>query len=327
MTGTPVLVVGGAGYIGSHVTLELIACGHRVVVLDDLSTGRPDLVPAGASFVRGNIGDAGLVRRTLAEHGCASVMMFAGSIIVSESFQQPLPYWRNNMGAGFAFLDTCIGAGVRHFVYSSTAAVYGTPDRLPIPEDAALRPISPYGRSKLALEWALADACSCGGMRFAALRYFNVAGADAAGRSGQVSPVASHLIKIAVEAAAGKRAGLSIYGDDYPTPDGTCIRDYIHVSDLADAHVLALGHLERGGDSLIANCGYGRGFSVREVLDAVQRVAGRQFAIDIGPRRRGDPPALVADSSLLKQVLGWVPKRNDLDLIIGSALEWESRDP
>ncbi|MDO8607468.1 MAG: UDP-glucose 4-epimerase GalE [Phaeospirillum sp.] len=325
MTDTPVLVVGGAGYIGSHVTLELIKGGREVVVVDDLSTGRRDLVPAGASFIQGDIGDSELIRRVLAERGCASIMMFAGSIIVSESFQMPLPYWRNNIGAGFAFLDACVKAGVRHFVYSSTAAVYGAPDRLPISEDAALRPISPYGRSKLALEWAVADACSVGDMRFAALRYFNVAGADAQGRSGQVSPVASHLIKIAVEAATGKRPGLSIHGADYPTPDGTCIRDYIHVSDLAEAHVLALGHLERGGESLIANCGYGRGFSVRDVLEAVQRVAGRELAIAIGPRRRGDPPALVADSTLLTRVLGWTPKRNDLDLIIRSALDWEAR--
>ncbi len=326
MEGRAVLVAGGAGYIGSHVALELVAGGRKVVVLDDLSTGRRDLVPADAVFIPGDMGDGALVRRILAEQACDSVMMFAGSIIVSESFQTPLPYWRNNVGAGFAFLDACIGAGVRHLVYSSTAAVYGSPDRLPIAEDAALRPISPYGRSKLALEWALADACSVGDTRFAALRYFNVAGADAMGRSGQVSPVASHLIKIAVEAAVGKRPGLSIYGEDYPTPDGTCIRDYIHVSDLAEAHVLALGHLERGGESLVANCGYGRGFSVREVLDAVQRVAGRKLAIDIGPRRRGDPPALVADSTLLQRILGWIPKRDDLDLIIRSALEWENRD-
>jgi len=321
----PVLVAGGAGYIGSHVTLELLAGGRKVVVLDDLSTGRRDLVPAGAVFIQGDVGDGGLVRRVLAEQGCAAVMMFAGSIIVSESFQAPLPYWRNNMGAGLAFLDACVGAGVRHFVYSSTAAVYGAPDSLPIAEDAALRPISPYGRSKLALEWALADACEVAAMRFAALRYFNVAGADAQGRSGQVSPVASHLIKIAVEAALGRRAGLVLHGEDYPTPDGTCIRDYIHVADLAEAHVLALGQLERGGESLIANCGYGRGFSVRQVLDAVQRVAGRRLAIHIGPRRRGDPPALVADPGLLKRVLGWVPKRDDLDLIIRSALEWEAK--
>ena len=322
---TPVLVAGGAGYIGSHVALELIAAGRKVVVLDDLSTGRRDLVPAAATFVRGDIGDVALVRRVLAEQGCAGVMMFAGSIIVSESFQEPRRYWRNNMAAGFAFLDACVEVGVGQFVYSSTAAVYGAPDRLPIAEDAALRPISPYGRSKLALEWALADTCAAAGMRFAALRYFNVAGADAKGRSGQVSPVASHLIKIAVEAAVGKRPGLSIFGEDYPTPDGTCIRDYIHVSDLAEAHVLALDHLERGGDSLIANCGYGRGFSVREVLDAVERVAGRRLAITAGPRRRGDPPALVADPALLRRVLGWQPKYDDLDLIIRSALEWERK--
>jgi len=322
---SPILVAGGAGYIGSHVALALTDAGRKVVVLDDLSTGRRDLVPAGAVFVPGDIGDGGLVRRVLAEHGCDGVMMFAGSIIVSESFQAPLPYWRNNIGAGFAFLDACVAAGVKHFVYSSTAAVYGEPDHLPVPEGAALRPISPYGRSKLALEWALADACSTGAMRFAALRYFNVAGADAAMRSGQVSPVATHLIKIAVEAATGKRPGLAIYGDDYPTPDGTCIRDYIHVSDLAEAHVRALEHLERGGDSLIANCGYGRGYSVREVLDAVQRVAGRRLDIRIEARRRGDPPALVADSSLLKQVLDWSPRHDDLDLIIRSALDWEAR--
>ena len=322
---SPILVAGGAGYIGSHVTLALIDAGRTVVVLDDLSTGRRDLVPEGAVFVQGDVGDTALVRRVLAGHGCDGVMMFAGSIIVSESFQAPLPYWRNNIGAGFAFLDACVAAGIRHFVYSSTAAVYGEPDHLPVPEGAALRPISPYGRSKLALEWALADACSTGAMRFAALRYFNVAGADAAMRSGQISPVATHLIKIAVEAATGKRDGLAIYGDDYPTPDGTCIRDYIHVSDLAEAHVRALEHLERGGDSLIANCGYGRGYSVREVLDAVQRVAGKRLDIRIEGRRRGDPPALVADSALLKRALGWSPRYDDLDLMIRSALDWEAR--
>jgi UDP-glucose 4-epimerase len=322
---SPILVAGGAGYIGSHVTLALIDAGRTVVVLDDLSTGRRDLVPEGAVFVQGDVGDTALVRRVLAGHGCDGVMMFAGSIIVSESFQAPLPYWRNNIGAGFAFLDACVAAGIRHFVYSSTAAVYGEPDHLPVPEGAALRPISPYGRSKLALEWALADACSTGAMRFAALRYFNVAGADAARRSGQISPVATHLIKIAVEAATGKRDGLAIYGDDYPTPDGTCIRDYIHVSDLAEAHVRALEHLERGGDSLIANCGYGRGYSVREVLDAVQRVAGKRLDIRIEGRRRGDPPALVADSALLKRALGWSPRYDDLDLMIRSALAWEAR--
>jgi UDP-glucose 4-epimerase len=322
---SPILVAGGAGYIGSHVTLALIDAGRTVVVLDDLSTGRRDLVPEGAVFVQGDVGDTALVRRVLAGHGCDGVMMFAGSIIVSESFQAPLPYWRNNIGAGFAFLDACVAAGIRHFVYSSTAAVYGEPDHLPVPEGAALRPISPYGRSKLALEWALADACSTGAMRFAALRYFNVAGADAARRSGQISPVATHLIKIAVEAATGKRDGLAIYGDDYPTPDGTCIRDYIHVSDLAEAHVRALEHLERGGDSLIANCGYGRGYSVREVLDAVQRVAGKRLDIRIEGRRRGDPPALVADSALLKRALGWTPRHDDLDLMIRSALDWEAR--
>jgi UDP-glucose 4-epimerase len=322
---SPILVAGGAGYIGSHVTLALIDAGRKVVVLDDLSTGRRDLVPGGAVFVQGDVGDPDLVRRVLAGHGCDGVMMFAGSIIVSESFQAPLPYWRNNIGAGFAFLDACISAGTKHFVYSSTAAVYGEPDHLPVPEGAALRPISPYGRSKLALEWALADACSTGAMRFAALRYFNVAGADAAMRSGQISPVATHLIKIAVEAATGKRDGLAIYGDDYPTPDGTCIRDYIHVSDLAEAHVRALEHLERGGDSLIANCGYGRGYSVSEVLDAVQRVAGKRLDIRIEGRRRGDPPALVADTALLKRVLGWSPRYDDLDLMIRSALDWEAR--
>ncbi len=322
---TAILIAGGAGYIGSHVALALCDAGRKVVVLDDLSTGRRDLVPAAATFIEGDIGDRDLVRRVLAEHGCTGLMMFAGSIIVSESFQMPLPYWRNNAAAGLAFLETCVAAGIRHFVYSSTAAVYGTPDRLPVAEEATLRPISPYGRSKLALEWALADACEVAPTRFAALRYFNVAGADADLRSGQVSPVATHLIKIAVEAAAGKRDGMTVFGDDYPTPDGTCIRDYIHVSDLADAHVLALAHLEAGGDSLIANCGYGHGFSVREVIEAVKRVSGRDFPVGLGPRRRGDPPALVADSARLKRMLGWTPKRDDLDLIIRSAFEWETK--
>ncbi|WP_009871307.1 UDP-glucose 4-epimerase GalE [Paramagnetospirillum magnetotacticum] len=321
----PVLIAGGAGYIGSHVALALADAGRPVVILDDLSTGRQALVPEGAVFVRGDMGDRALVRRLLAEHGCSGVMMFAGSIIVSESFREPLPYWRNNAGSGLAFVETCVEAGIRHFVYSSTAAVYGTPDTLPISESAALRPISPYGRSKLAVEWALSDICETAPTRFAALRYFNVAGADHRGRSGQVSPVATHLIKIAVEAALGRREGMAIYGDDYPTADGTCIRDYIHVTDLAEAHVLALAHLERGGESLIANCGYGHGFSVREVIDVVRRVSGRDFPVHSSERRRGDPPALVADSGLLKAKLGWVARRDDLELMVRSALEWEAK--
>lgn len=320
-----ILVTGGAGYIGSHVILALLAAGRRPVALDDLSAGRRDLIPPGVAFVQGDAGDPALLARVFAEHAIGAVMHFAGSIVVSESVAQPLAYYRNNAVVAHGVIEACVRAGVGRFIFSSSAAVYGLPEHLPVDEDAATRPINPYGASKLMTEWMLRDAAAAYGLRYMALRYFNVAGADPAGRSGQCSAVATHLIKIACEAAVGRRAGVAIYGDDYPTPDGACLRDYIHVADLADAHVLALTHLEQGGESMTLNCGYGRGYSVREVLDAVSRAAGRPLPVEIAPRRPGDPPALVAAAGRIAAALGWRPQYNDLETIVRHALAWERR--
>lgn len=320
-----VLVTGGAGYVGSHVALALLAAGRRVVVVDDVSTGRRDLVPDAAVFVQGKVEDRALVAALVAEHRIAAVIHFAGSIVVPESMVQPLAYYRNNTVATQALIETCVTAGVPRFIFSSTAAVYGMPDRLPVTEDAPTAPINPYGASKLMTEWMLRDSSAAYGLRYAALRYFNVAGADPLGRSGQCSPAATHLIKIACEAVTGRRSQIALFGDDYDTPDGTCIRDYIHVADLADAHVRALDYLEAGGDSLIANCGYGRGHSVRDVLDAVARAAGMELPVQVAPRRAGDPPALVAGAERVRAVLGWKPAYDDLDLIVRHALAWERR--
>lgn len=320
-----ILVTGGAGYVGSHATLALLAAGRRVVVLDDLSAGRRDLVADAAVFVQGKVEDRALVADLIAGHGVSAVIHFAGSIVASESVTQPLAYYRNNTVASQALIETCVTAGVQHFIFSSTAAVYGMPNRLPVTEDSPTAPINPYGASKLMTEWMLRDAAAAHGLRYAALRYFNVAGADPLGRSGQCSRVATHLIKIAGEAVVGKRAEIALFGDDYDTPDGTCIRDYIHVADLADAHVRALDYLEAGGASLIANCGYGRGHSVRAVLDAVARAAGMDLPVRIAPRRAGDPPALVAGAERIRAVLGWKPAYDDLDLIVRHALAWERR--
>jgi len=321
----PILVTGGAGYIGSHVVLALRDAGRAVVVLDDLSTGRRDLVPDDVPFVRGDVGDGALVRRVMAEHGCRAVMHFAGSIIVSESTREPLRYYRNNVAASQALIEACVEAGVESFVFSSSAAVYGMPERCPVDETAPTRPINPYGRTKLITEWALEDAIRAHGLRVAALRYFNVAGADPKGRSGECQPVASHLVKIAAQLAVGARGGMSIYGDDYDTPDGTCVRDYIHVSDLADAHLAALRHLEGGGESVTLNCGYGHGYSVRQVLDKVGEVLGRALPLSVAPRRPGDPPLLVADATRIGRVLGWTPKHDDLGKIVSSAITWERK--
>jgi len=321
----PILVTGGAGYIGSHVVLALRDVGRAVVVLDDLSTGRRDLVPRDVPFVRGDAGDGALTRRVLAEYGCRAVIHFAGSIIVSESVREPLRYYRNNALASQSLIEACVAAGVASFVFSSSAAVYGMPERCPVDETAPTRPINPYGRTKLITEWALADATATHGLRAAVLRYFNVAGADPQGRSGECQPVASHLIKIAAELAVGARARMSIYGDDYDTPDGTCVRDYIHVSDLADAHLAALALLERGGADVTLNCGYGHGYSVREVLTKVEEVLGRKLPLGVAPRRPGDSPLLVADATRIGQVLGWAPRHDDLGKIVSSAIAWERK--
>ena len=322
-----VLVTGGAGYIGSHVALALIEAGHAAVVLDDLSTGARDLVPAAADFVEGNAGDGALVRRLIAEKSIGAVMHFAGSIIVPESVRDPLKYYRNNTCASRDLIEACVEAGISRFVFSSTAAVYGLPETLPITEDAPTAPINPYGTSKLVTEMMLADVVRAHDFAYVALRYFNVAGADSAGRSGQSTPEATHLIKIACEVAVGARDHIEIFGDDYDTPDGTCVRDYIHVSDLAAAHLRALDHLategEGGGESLTLNCGYGRGYSVREVLASVERAAGTSLDKRTAPRRAGDPPALVSNADRLRARFGWTPEHDDLDVITATALAWE----
>lgn len=320
-----VLVTGGAGYIGSHVVLALTDAGRRTVVLDDLSSGRRAAVPEGIPFVEGGVGDAALVADTVARHRISTVMHFAGSIVVPESVERPLDYYRNNTLNSHALIMTCVTAGVGRFVFSSTAAVYGMPDRLPIGEDAPTIPINPYGASKLMTEWMLRDAAVAHGLRYVALRYFNVAGADPLGRSGQVSKAATHLIKIVAEAVTGQRSGIQMFGDDYPTPDGTCVRDYIHVADLASAHLAALRHLEAGGDSLILNCGYGRGYSVREVLSMAERITGLPLSMRVAGRRAGDPSALVADVARIRQTLGWTPRHDNLETIIRTALDWERR--
>lgn len=319
-----VLVTGGAGYIGSHMALRLLDAGETVVVLDDLSAGHRWSVPQGAHFVEGDAGDEALVRRIIDEHDVSAIMHFAGSVLVFESVADPLAYYLNNTVKSRTLIAAAASMDVPHFIFSSTAAVYGAPGAEPVREDAPLDPHSPYGSSKLVTEWMLRDAAASNdGFTYAALRYFNVAGADPAMRAGQSSKVSTHIIKIAAEAATGKRPGLQIYGDDYATPDGTCVRDYIHVWDLANVHYAALTHLRRGGSSLVANCGYSRGFSVREVIDAVKRVSGTDFAVTTASRRPGDPDTIVADSTLAREVLGWTPDLDDLDTIIRHALEWE----
>ena len=324
-SGAPVLVTGGAGYIGAHVVLALRGAGYPVVVLDDLSTGRAEAVPDGAAFVAGDAGDAALVGGLLAERGVGAVVHLAASASVPESVRDPLRYWRNNAAATANLLHACAAADVRRFVFSSTAAVYGIPRAVPVDEDAPTAPINPYGASKLAAEWMLRDAAAAHGMRYVALRYFNVAGADPDGRAGQRGRRAEHLITVACDAALGLRDGVAVFGSDYDTEDGTGVRDYIHVADLAEAHVAALRHLEDGGAGGTFNCGYGRGYSVREALAAVEREAGVALRVRDAPRRPGDPPALVADAARIRAALGWSPRRGDLGLIVRDALRWRRR--
>lgn len=319
-----VLVSGGAGYIGSHVCLALLEAGYRVVVVDNLSTGRRELVPAGVPFVQADVGDQTRMAEVFAAHQVGAVIHLAGSIVVPESVTDPLRYYANNTAVSRNLIEVAARMGVRAFIFSSTAAVYGDPNGAILDEQAPTRPINPYGRSKLVTEWVLADTFAATGLPYMALRYFNVAGADAAGRSGQSSPVSTHLIKVACEALLGKRLHFALFGTDYDTPDGTCVRDFVHVSDLADAHVLALSHLLHGGASAVMNCGYGRGFSVREVLAAVEKVAGRPIPTMLADRRPGDPASLVAHADRIRQVLGWRPRHADLDEIVASALAWES---
>jgi UDP-glucose 4-epimerase len=322
----PVLITGGAGYIGSHAVLAWRDAGIPVVVLDDLSTGRRERLPEDVPFVEGDVGDGTLVRELIGSHGVAAVVHFAGSIVVPESVADPLKYYRNNTCASRSLIEACVEAGVRRFVFSSTAAVYGIPETVPIPEDAPTAPINPYGASKLMTEWILRDTAAAADFTYAALRYFNVAGADPEARSGQATRAPTHVIEVASHAALGLRDGFEIFGDDYDTPDGTCIRDYIHVTDLAAAHLLALRHLEGGGPSVVLNLGNERGFSVREVVEAMQRVAGRDFRVRIGPRRPGDPARLIADASQARELLGWRPERADLDTQIADAWRWHQNE-
>jgi UDP-glucose 4-epimerase len=322
----PVLVTGGAGYIGSHAVLALLDGGWPVVVIDNLSTGFEWAVPSGATFVKGDIADQPLVERLIAEHGIKAIIHFAGSIIVPESVENPLKYYENNTVKSRALIESAVRGGVRHFIFSSTAATYGIPEQVPIREESRTQPINPYGWSKLMTERMLADTAFAHPLNFCALRYFNVAGADPRGRSGQSTAGATHLIKVAVEAATGKRSHVSVFGTDYDTPDGTGIRDYIHVSDLAAAHVDALEKLIGDpGSSHIMNCGYGRGFSVLEVLDAVDRVTNMKIERKMEPRRAGDPDTLVADNGKILSTLPWRPQRDQLEVIVADALAWERK--
>lgn len=318
-----VLVTGGAGYIGSHMVLALLDRGTGVVVIDNLSTGFRSAVPPPAVLIEGNVGDQDLVTRAIREHGIRAIIHFAGSIVVPDSVADPLGYYLNNTVNSRTLIAAAVACGVKSFIFSSTAAVYGNPQEIPVPETADLKPVSPYGTSKLMTEMMLADTAIAHDFRYVALRYFNVAGADPSGRAGQSTPRATHLIKVACETALGKRASMDVFGTDYPTPDGTCIRDYIHVSDLVDAHMAALRYLEQGGTSDVFNCGYSSGYSVLEVIEAVKRVANGPFPVNLGPRRPGDAEAIVASSGKIRERLGWRPRLDNLDTIVGHALDWE----
>lgn len=318
-----ILVTGGAGYIGSHMVLALTDAGHEVVIVDNLSTGIKANVDLRAELIVADIGDQAVVEGIMSERAVQAVIHFAGSIVVPDSIIDPLGYYLNNTVKSRALIEAAVRCGVAHFIFSSTAAVYGMPNTSPVFEDAAKVPISPYGASKLMTEMMLADTAAAHDLRYVALRYFNVAGADPQARTGQSTPRATHLIKVGCEAATGKRDGMSIFGTDYDTPDGTCVRDYIHVSDLVAAHLLALDYLNSGGASDTFNCGYGRGYSVREVVDAVKSVSGVDFPVTNADRRPGDPALLVAGAQRVRDVLGWQPQHEDLDEIVTHALNWE----
>ena len=326
MSNVPVLVTGGAGYIGSHAVLALKDAGWSVAVIDDLSNGSREVVPDGVPFYEGHIADRELVARIFNEQRIGAIMHFAGSIVVPESVEKPLKYYANNTVASQSLVAAAVAAGIAHILFSSTAAVYGAPEKVPVGEEDPKVPINPYGASKLMTEWMLRDASAAHRFNYGALRYFNVAGADPSGPSGQMGKGATHLIKVAVEAAVGKRDHVDVFGTDYPTPDGTCIRDYIHVTDLAAAHVAALEHLiERPDENLVLNCGYGKGLSVLQVLDAVDRANGTPLRRELGPRRAGDPPQLVSSNARMLETLDWRPAYDDIDTIVGDALAWERR--
>jgi len=320
-----VLVTGGAGYIGSHMVHALVDAGERVVVVDNLSTGFRWAIPAGVPLVVGDTGDAAAMNSLLTQYGVDAIIHFAAWIVVPDSVKDPLGYYRNNTVNSRALIEAAVRAGVRNFIFSSTAAVYGNPATAPVAEDAPMAPMSPYGSSKLMTEIMLRDAGAAHGLNHVILRYFNVAGADPALRTGQSTPNATHLIKVSVETALGLRPKLQVYGTDYPTHDGTCIRDYIHVSDLVRAHSDALNYLRAGGDSVTLNCGYGRGFSVLEVIDTVKKAAGVDFTVEYAPRRPGDPAQIVAACERARSLLGWQPQLDDLTTIVTHALAWERK--
>jgi len=325
-----ILVTGGAGYIGSHVVRQLGLAGEEVLTLDNLSTGFEAAVTSG-DFIAGDTGDAELLAKIFGGNDIETVLHFAAHTVVPESVSNPLKYYRNNTASSRTLLEAAATHGVRNFVFSSTAAVYGIPDGGKASEESATQPINPYGTSKLMTEWMLRDLAAAGGPNYVALRYFNVAGCDPTGSIGQSTPKATLLVKVACEAATGRRPGVSIFGTDFPTPDGTGLRDYIHVEDLATAHLDALKYLRGGGESAVLNCGYGHGYSVREVLAAVERANGEKLTIKEEPRRAGDPPELIAVANRVREVLGWTPAYDDLDTIVTTALEWErkiaARDP
>jgi len=318
-----VLVTGGAGYIGSHMALRLCDAGETVVVLDNLVTGFDWAIDHRATFVEGNAGDMALVGNLIKAHGINEIIHFAGSIVVPESVGNPLKYYGNNTAASRNLIEAAVAGGVRHMVFSSTAAVYGMTGLEPVSEDTPLMPMSPYGRSKLMTELMLADVAAAHPFTYGALRYFNVAGADPKKRSGQSTPLATHLIKVTAQAALGQRDHVDIFGTDFPTPDGTGVRDYIHVTDLVEAHWLLLNHLREGGESTVCNCGYGQGYSVRQVIDMVHKVSGVDFDVREAPRRAGDPASVVARADKVRDLLGWKPAHADLEEIVTAAYEWE----
>lgn len=318
-----ILVTGGAGYIGSHMVLALRDAKEDVVVLDNLSTGSRGAVPADVPLYVGDTGNETLTASILRWHDVDTIIHFAASVVVPDSVRDPLGYYKNNTANTRSLLASAVATGVKNFIFSSTAAVYGNPAQTPVPEDATPQPMSPYGTSKLMTETMLADVAFAHGLRTVVLRYFNVAGADPAGRTGQSTPGATHLIKVAAETAVGKRPFMQVFGTDYPTPDGTCVRDYIHVSDLVAAHSCALTHLRDGGANTTVNCGYGRGYSVLEVIDAVKRAAGHAFDVRRTERRPGDPASIVAKVDRIHESFGWQPRYGNLDTIVGHALAWE----